>query len=291
MIDSSFLDELSQMELLVRKKVSTIYAGGRPSVKQGKGIEVIDYRKYQPGDEIRLIDWNLYARTEKLHIKRFMEERDLLMHLLVDTSASMNYGTTRLSKFDYAGSIAAGFGFIGIKNGEKYGFGLYSNQLEEVAPTRKSHRHLQNTIQMLNTAELSGRTDLGVSASQYTKFIKSKSYIIVLSDFLQPIGSIREGIHRLARESIDLTLIQVLDPSELDLDWQMDVRFEDMETHAKKRVYISPNFKKRYAENIRAHNQKIKGIASDFGIDFFSVDTRKPLIELFAELMGGYRHG
>ena len=77
MIDSSFLDELKQFNFLIRKKVSNVYAGGRPSIRQGKGIEVVDYRQYQPGDDIRLIDWNLYARTEKLYIKRFMEERDL----------------------------------------------------------------------------------------------------------------------------------------------------------------------------------------------------------------------
>ncbi|HHQ45438.1 MAG TPA: DUF58 domain-containing protein [Candidatus Altiarchaeales archaeon] len=123
MIDPAFLDELKQLNFLLRKKVSTLYAGGRPSIMQGKGIEVVDYREYIPGDDIRLIDWNLYARTEKLYIKRFMEERDLIMHLLVDSSASMDFTTGGMRKFDYAATIAAGFAFLAVENEEKYACG------------------------------------------------------------------------------------------------------------------------------------------------------------------------
>ncbi|HHQ45437.1 MAG TPA: hypothetical protein ENN13_04800 [Candidatus Altiarchaeales archaeon] len=163
--------------------------------------------------------------------------------------------------------------------------------MKTVTDARKSKKHLYDTIRLLNNMELSGRTNMGVSATQYNKLIKSKSYVIVLSDFLEDLPSIKEGVHRLSRRSLELTLIQVLDPWETDLGWRMDVNFEDMETDEVKRTYISPGFKKEYGERIKSHTRSVQELANDFGAEFITVNTQKPLIDVFIELMGGIKRG
>ncbi|MBD3260436.1 MAG: DUF58 domain-containing protein [Candidatus Altiarchaeales archaeon] len=291
MIDSSFLDELEQFELLVKRRVSSLYAGERSSTKMGRGVEVVDFREYYPGDDFRLIDWKVYARTDKLYIKRFMEERDLTMHLLVDSSNSMDFGTKKITKYDYAGSLAAGFGFVGVENQEKFAFGLYSSHLKQVSPQGKDRLHLMRILDLLNNAQLSGKTNLGQSSAMYNRFVKTKSYFIVLSDFLEPLHQIREGVHRLSRQSIDLTLIQVLDPLEKNLGLEMDVKLEDLETSQQRKCFISPGFRQEYQGRLKQHISSVADICRDFNANFISVTTDQSLMNVFVELMGGWRRG
>jgi uncharacterized protein (DUF58 family) len=291
LIDPSFLNQLKELDFVVNQRVSSVYAGGRPSIKHGRGIEVIDYREYIPGDDFRLIDWKVYARTEKLHIRRFEEEKELTIHLLVDASASMDFGTGRMTKFDYAGSIAAGFGFLSVHNHEKFALALYAETLREITQPKKSQNHLFNVIDLLNTVKLKGRTDFGVCAAQYVKLIKSKSFSIIVSDFLEDLESVREGVYRMAKHSKEMMLVQVLDPWELDLGWRDDVKFQDMETSDVKRTFLSPGFRKDYARSIAQHNAQVKGICHDLGIEFTSVTTDSPVFDSFVKIVGGGKRG
>ena len=287
MIDPSFLDELKELNFVVRQRISSVYAGGRPSIKHGRGIEVVDYREYLPGDDFRLIDWRIYGRTERLHIRRFEEEKDLVMHILVDASASMDFKTEKISKFDYAGSIAAGLGFISMHNQEKFAVGLYSSGLVEVVQPRKSKSHLFDVIDLLNSVKLSGTTDLGVSASQYCKLIKSRSFSVVISDFVEDLDSIREGLYRMGKHSKEMMIVQVLDPWELDLGWRDDIKFKDLETGEIKRTFISPGFRKDYAKRVRDHNAQVQQICRDLGVEFVTLTTNTPIFNSFVTMMGG----
>lgn len=291
MIDPSFLNELKELDFIIKQRVSSVYAGGRASVKQGRGIEVVDYREYIPGDDFRLIDWRVYGRMEKLYIRRFEEEKDMVMHILVDSSASMNFKTDKMSKFDYAGSIAAGFGFLAANNHEKFALGLYAETLREITQPKKSQSHLFNVIDLLNNVQLKGTTDLGVSASQYSKLIKSKSFSIIISDFVEDPDSIREGVYRMAKHSKELMLVQVLDPWELDLGWRDDIKFQDLETGEVKRTFISPSFKREYGRKIREHNAKVEQICHEIGVNFTTVTTDTPIFSAFVRIVGGGRRG
>jgi len=291
LIDPSFLDQLKQLDFVIKKRVASSYSGGRPSIKHGKGIEVVDYREYMPGDDFRLIDWRLYARTEKLYIKRFEEEKDLIMHMLVDASASMDFTSHTMTKFDFAGSIAAGFGFLSVHHHEKFAMGLYSNTVREMTQARKSQTHLFNVIDLLNTVKLSGLTDLGVSATQYSKIIKSKSFTVIISDFLEDIDSVTEGIYRMAKHSSEMLLVQVLDPWEIDLGWSGDIKFEDMETSEIKRTYLSPGFRKDYANKVREHSKQVRSICDDIGVQFSTLLTNEAIFESFIRIVGGGRRG
>lgn len=292
MIDPSFLEQLKELDLIVKKRISSSYSGGRTSIKHGKGIEVVDYREYMPGDDFRVIDWRLFGRTEKLYIRRFEEEKDLVMHLLLDSSSSMNFSTHKITKFDYAGSIACGFGYMSIHNHEKFGVGIYSSQVRDVMQPKKSRAHLFNIIDLFNSTKLEGETNFDVSASQYAKLMKSKSFTVVVSDFLEDLDSIREGIYRMAKHSSEMLLVQVLDPWEVDLGWSGDVKFQDLETHAEKRTYLSPGFKKDYVKSVTEHNAKLLRIADDLGINYVTVLTNTSIVDSFVDILrGGRRRG
>lgn len=287
MIDPTFLDQLKKLNFLARRKVSSVYMGSRRSIKQGRGMELYDHREYYPGDDFRSIDWKLYSRTEKLYIRRFEEEKNLTLHILVDSSASMDFSTVKMRKFDYAGSIAAGFAFIALNRYEKFAPVLYSNRIMGIMPSRKGKMHFFRMINLLNGAKQIGETDLGECMNQYSRFIKTKSFLIVISDFLEPIDSLREGIYRIARRSKEAILIQTLDPGEINLKWTDDINFEDMETSKFERAYLSPDFRKNYTNRLREHIFDIQEICDDTGIEFFSVSTDTPLFDVFVGIVEG----
>ncbi len=291
MIDPSFLDQLKELDYVIKKRVSSTYSGGRPSIKHGRGIEVVDYREYMPGDDFRLIDWRVYARTEKLYIRRFQEEKDLVMHILLDASSSMNYTSHQMTKFDYAGSIAAGLGFLSVNNQEKFALALYSNAIRDMTQPRKSHTHLLNVIDLMNTLTLSGSTNLGACSSQYSKAMKSKAFTVIISDFLEEMDSFKEGVYRMAKHSAEMTLIQVLDPWELDLGYSGDIKFKDLESADIKRSFMSPGFKKEYVEKVQAHIAQLTQICQDLGVGFHTVMTNTPLFDSFVKIIGGGRRG
>lgn len=285
MIDLTFLEQLRKLNLIARRKVSSIYVGGRRSICQGRGIEAFDHREYYPGDDFRAIDWKLYGRTEKLYIRRFEEERNLILHILVDSSASMDFSTINVRKFDYAGGIAAGFAYIATRRYEKFGTAFYADKIKGILQSRKGKMHFFRMIDLLNNVSLNGMTNLEVCISQYTNMIKSKSFIVVISDFLEPIESLRNGIYRIAKYSRDAILVQILDPGEIDLKFSDDINFEDMETTKFERAYISPNFRIDYKKRLQEHIFNIQKVCDSAGIEFFSFGTDTPIFDAFLNIV------
>lgn len=285
MIDLTFLEQLRKLNLIAKRKVSSIYVGGRRSICHGRGIEAFDHREYYPGDDFRAVDWKLYGRTEKLYIRRFEEERNLTLHILVDASASMDFSTGNVRKFDYAGGIAAGFAYIATRRYEKFGTTLYADNIKEILQARKGKTHFFRMVDLLNKTSLGGMTNLESCVNQYTRMIKSKSFIILLSDFLEPIESLRNGIYRIAKYSRDAILVQVLDPGEIDIKFNEDINFEDMETTKFERAYISPDFRTGYKRRLQEHMLNIRKVCNSAGIEFFSFSTDTPIFDAFLNIV------
>jgi len=284
-IDSTFLDQLKGLDLLARRKVSSVYMGSRRSVRQGRGIEIADYREYYPGDDFRSIDWRVYARTERLYIRRFEEEKDLTLHILIDSSASMDFSVSGMRKFDYGGSIAVGFAYLAMSKYEKFASALFSDRITDVMQPKKGKMHFFRMVELLNNAIQKGKTDLEKCIGQYTNMIKSRSFIIVISDFIEPMESLEYAIYRIAKYSKEAVLVQILDPGEISLRWTDDIRFEDMESLKSERTFLSPDFKKRYQERLKEHISGIQEICDDTGIEFYSITTDTPLFDAFVGIV------
>jgi len=284
-VDPSFIDQLQKLTLLSRRRVSSIYAGSRRSLKQGRGIEAVDYREYLPGDDVKDVDWKIYGRTEKLYVKRFAEEKNLLVHILLDASSSMNFSTGGMLKYDYAGSLAAGFAYLTIHENDKFALSLFSEHLREIMAAKKGKLHFFSAVDLMNKTELKGESSIAQSMAEYSSLIKSKSFTVLFSDFLEPIETVRDGVYRIAKNSKELMLVQVLDPWEIDLGWTDDILFEDLETSATEQTYMSPKFKDKYHRMIAGHVYQLHKLSEEAGCDLYTLTTDKPLIDSFMTLI------
>jgi len=280
LVDPDFFSELDRFELLVRKRVSTAYAGSRRSLLLGRGLVAVGHREYVPGDDFRSIDWRVYGRTERLFVKQFEEEKSLTAHVLLDVSGSMGFGSPR--KFDYAARLALGVAYLVGRQNERFSVSCFSEDVEVSRPRRGRH-HLSSVIRLLEGVEPSGVTAFDRCMEQYQGFIRSRSLVVLISDFLFDVEGVVSGIYRFARN--DLLVLQVLDPFELGFGVRGDVKFVDIESGGSVEVDVSPRFTAEYRARLESHNNRIQGVCDEVGASYHLFSTDKPIFDAFFELM------
>ncbi|MCX9083334.1 MAG: DUF58 domain-containing protein [Candidatus Methanoperedens sp.] len=278
MIDTSFFKELDRFSFMVRKRVSTAYSGSRRSILKGRGMEPVSYREYTQGDDFKTIDWKVYGRTEKLYVKEFEEEKSLTTHILLDTSKSMDFR----NKFNYAAMLALGFAYLVTKDNEKFAVAAFGEEINITKPKR-GRKYLSQTIDLLNSTELAGQTRFDYCMEKYASVIKSRSLVIVISDFMADTEGIKNSIFRLGDN--ELLLVQVLDPIEKNLDLGGEAKLIDLETDAKMDIYTSPRLRAEYQEKLNDHNAKIKETCNAVGADFHTVTTDRPVFDAIFEVV------
>jgi uncharacterized protein (DUF58 family) len=278
MIDTSFLDSLARFNLIVRKRVTSSYSGPRKSVALGKGNVFSDHRIYAPGDDFRAIDWRVYARTDDLMIKKYEEERNLIVHVLVDNSNSMSFGT----KFDFASMLGVGFAYLAMKSNDKFQFATFSDDVEVFQP-KKGMGQLISMIDYLNKKKREGKTNISSVAEKYRKSIGSKALVILISDFLVPVEELKKALFYLGGN--ELNLIQVLDAKEKNLRYEGDFKLKDSETNDLMRTYISPKLREDYLERLENHSAKIEEECNNLGVEFSQVDTSMSIFDAFYRVL------
>lgn len=284
MIETDFLKQLKKLKLVSKHRVVSSYAGGRPSLRQGHGIEPVDHRDYFPGDDLRFIDWRVYGRTERLYIKRFEEEKNLTTYILLDSSKSMDFKTEKITKFDYAGMLSAAIMYLVVNENEKFSLSTFNKELATILQPKRGKKHFFTAIDTINKQKLEGQTAMDKAVEQASKFIKTRSFVLLISDFLQPAPDIKKAILRLNRKTKNLIVIHIADPVELKLKWQGDVRLHDLETSEEKRIFINPRFRLKYGLKVMKHISEIQHICNDLGVKFFSFSTNKPVFDAVFEI-------
>ncbi|CAN5429309.1 DUF58 domain-containing protein [soil metagenome] len=225
---ADLLKRVRKIELVTRGLVRETIGGEYHSSFKGQGIDFDDFREYQPGDEVRSIDWNVTARLNHPYIKKFAEERELTVFLAVDISASGGYGSVNQSKRELAAEVAALLAFSAISNQDKVGLILFADDVELYLPPRKGSRHILRIIrEILFVDPKSWGTDLRPALRMLVKASPRRALVFVLSDF---IGENYESALRTAAIKHDLVAIQIKDPAEATLPAAGWVTFEDPET-------------------------------------------------------------
>jgi uncharacterized protein (DUF58 family) len=280
MITTEFLAGLDKFNLIVHKRVTSKYTGKRESLYKGKGNTVKDHRIYAWGDDFRSIDWKIYARTDNLYIKVYDEERNLTVHVILDRSASMNYG--KPTKYDYAAMLGVGFAYLALKDNEKFQFATFSDGLEFFQP-RRGMAHLGAMVDYLNKTKTKGVSQFAKNMGAYGKTLSTKAMVIVISDFLYDVAEIKEGLMNLGNNN--LKVIQVLDAGERHLDIKGDVKLEDVESHGSLRTYISQRTKTEYEDKIEEHISAIGKECTALKADFHVVTTDMPIFDAFYEIL------
>lgn len=282
MIDISFLRHLDRLSLIINKRITSNYVGERAANYAGRGLVFKDHSMYSPGDDFKAIDWKVFARTDKLFVKRYEEERNLVVHVIMDFSGSMAFGE-KTSKSDYASMFGLGFAYMALKNNEKFVISTFSEALELFQP-RKGRSQVASLLQYLNKKKPKGNSKFELSLAGYKKLVNSKSLIVIISDFLYNVEEIKHVLWRY--KSHEIMLIQVLDKAEKDLKIEGDFQLEDMEDKGIIHTFISAFSRKKYKDMLESHNARIKKACTEVGAKFFSFSTDYPMFDAFYEVLG-----
>ena len=230
MIAPELFRRIRRIELRTRKLVNESFAGAYHSAFKGRGMEFDTIRPYEPGDDVRLIDWNVTARNDSAFVRQYIEERELTLMLLLDTSASCLFGSTSKSKRDLAAEVAAVLAYSAINNNDKVGLLLFSDHTELYVPPRKGRNHILRLIRDLLTAQPAHRgTDIAAALRMASRSLKRRSIIFLLSDMLVPIDTYVTELSLLAYHH-DVIVLVFNDPLEKNLPDVGLVRMEDAET-------------------------------------------------------------
>lgn len=228
MLARDVIRRIRKLEIRTRKVVSDMLAGQYHSVFKGRGMAFSEVRQYQPGDEIRVIDWNVTARMNEPYVKVFTEERELTVMLLVDVSASKEFGSRERSKAEVAAEVAAQIAFSAIANNDRVGLILFSDRVEKVVPPRKGRTHVLRLISDILTFQPQGRgTDLSAGLTYLTRVARRKTVTFLVSDF---IAHGYDKALRLVGRRHDLVPVVVADPLEQDFPRLGLVELEDPES-------------------------------------------------------------
>ena len=228
MIPRETLKKIRRIEIRTRRSVNDVFAGRYHSVFKGQGMEFQEVREYVPGDDIRAIDWNVTARTGAPHVKKFTEERELTVMLLVDVSASNRFGSTAQLKRDLAAEVAAVLAFSAIANHDRVGLILFSDKVEKHVPPAKGATHVLRVVsEILNAQPSSPRTDLEPALRYLNQVVRRRSVAFLISDFIAPSC---EHLLRVTARRHDLVSLVIGDKRESALPAVGLVDFEDAET-------------------------------------------------------------
>ncbi len=276
MITTDFLSGLDRFRLIVKKRVTSKYSGGRKSPFLGRGASVKDYRAYVSGDDFRLIDWRIYARTDNLYVKKFEEEKDLTVHIVIDSSSSMDYGNPK--KFDYAAMLGVGFAYLAMKDNEKFRFSTFSDTLQ-MFKAERGMNHLALMVDHLNSVKTSGQSVFAETMNKYRLMLKTRALLIIISDFLFDFNEIEQGLLSVAGG--DMKVIHVLDKTERKLEMEGDFKLKDSESSDIMQTFVSTRLKTDYQRSLEEHTSKIAQVCAGLKADYHLITTDTPIFDAF----------
>ena len=228
-LDPAVLAEISRLDLRARQVVEGFVSGLHKSPYKGSSVEFAEHREYVPGDDIRHIDWKLWARGDRFYVKQYEEETNLRCQVLLDMSESMRFGTTPLNKFEYAATAAAALGFLALKQRDAVGLRLFDTTLRETIPISSNWHALQHILTVVDEAKPERKTDFSVPLRDVSEAAGRRSMVILLSDLFAPLETIEQGLNLLRYKRHEVLLLHVLDASEISFPFEDNTKFLGME--------------------------------------------------------------
>lgn len=280
LLSPQFMHQLDRLDVLSRKILAGKMQGERRSKKKGQSVEFADYRNYVVGDDLRRIDWNLYARLDKLFLRLFMEEEDLSVSVAVDVTASMNYGEP--NKLVYAKQLAAALGYVGLVNHNRVGLYACTNTVSDYIAGLRGRRPIPRMLEFLDRQQV-GKGDEGTGhfanvCRRLALMQRQPGIVVLISDFFDK-GDLADAFRYLASDRYDVYAIQLLAPEEVDpLKGNIvgDLRLRDMEDGDQAEVSVNPALIKRYKANLQAYCQHVREQCLKRGIAYMISETDVP---------------
>jgi uncharacterized protein (DUF58 family) len=276
LIRPEVLAGLANLELIARTAVEGAMIGLHRSPYFGFSQEFAEYRQYVEGDDPRFVDWNVYARSDRTVIKRFLGDTNSHLMILLDASASMAYGSHIVSKFRYAQMLAAALAWMASHQHDAVGSLIFDQTVRDYRPPSSRTGQLHAILHAIDAAQPARGTDLSVPFARFREHVTKRGLVAVISDFYCDPQAMLASVRPLAFQGHDVVLMQVLDPHELQPQVSSATLFEDMETG--RAIEVSPDFMQReYPERIKQHVEALRTAAAQAGADHLVLDTSLPL--------------
>jgi uncharacterized protein (DUF58 family) len=276
-LDPSVLAGISGLDLVAKTVVDGFVAGLHRSPDFGFSQEFAEYRAYSPGDDLRHVDWNVYARTERAYLKRYRGETNSLLTVLLDASNSMKYTSHGVTKMDYARFTAASLFYLALQNQrDAAGLIVFDDDVREYIRPSTRQGQLHRLLSGLEQAEPRARTDFAKPLNHFQQFLRRRGVVIFISDFYESPERIVRTIEPLRFHGNEVVLFQVLDPKEIQPDFREPSTLVDMETQ--EHIEITPEYARdEYRQKMDAHLRELSDKARGAGMDYHLLVTDKPL--------------
>jgi uncharacterized protein (DUF58 family) len=277
LIEPDLMKMLEKLSITTKKLFPGAMKGKRRSAKRGSSVEFADYRDYQIGDDFRFIDWNIYARLDKLFLKTFIEEENIYIHILLDVSSSMNFGSP--SKLEYAKKIAAALGYIGLVDLDMVVLTAFSESLNGLRPMRGKDRIFKMLDFLGNIAVSDERNAKSLIDDCLKKYAIKTSYrgiAIVISDFLVSPNIYENGLKSLLDKNFDVKVIQVLSEDEIDPKLSGELKLQDAETGEIKEVTITDRLLEKYRKRLNNFCANLKDFCTKNNMAYLKASTMIP---------------
>lgn len=276
LLTPDFLRKLEQLSLVSRHMFPGKMRGERRSTKRGASVEFADYRNYTHGDDFRRVDWNVYARLEKLFLKLFVEEEDLHVYILIDASTSMQFGSP--SKLLYAKRIAAALSYIGLANLDRIGLAALSGSEAHVLQPKRGKQSAHEIFRWLDCITPMGKTDLAASIRDFSLRTAQSGVVIVLSDFL--CTSYPQGLITLLARKFEPVILHILDQDELQPPLVGDLLLIDSETDERREVTITQTLLRKYQQRLSAFKSDLESQCTRYGCTHACITNQTPFEDL-----------
>lgn len=274
-LDPTALAHLGLTPLIAKKIVEGFIGGLHRSPFHGFSVEFSDHREYVPGDDLKFLDWYLYARTDHYYIKRYEQETNVRCHILLDRSASMAFGTVGLTKWDYACFLASCLSYLMLKQQDAVGLSLLGATPGMLVPPRGRSSHLNQLMRVMVQNPPSGTTDLATSLHAVVRNIKRRSLVVIISDLIDDPDQTLGCIRLIRSHKHDVVVFHIQDPAELEFNFNGSTLFRDVETG--EQLEVDPvAVRKHYLDRMHDWTQLCHKQLTGIGIDYQQVDTRKP---------------
>ena len=275
--DPKVLAGIANLYLRARWVVEGILSGVHRSRSKGFSVEFEEHREYSPGDEIRRIDWKALGKFDRYFIKQYEDETNLRAYLLLDTSASMDYASDGVSKFDYGCTLTASLAYLILRQQDAAGLVTFSNRIEAFIPPKSKRDYLTQILRALENRGPSGETDVGKILEEIAGQIRRRGMIILVSDLLDQPEAILKGLRHFRFKGNDVIVFHILDQAELDLPFDGNTLFEDLED-LNLRVVADPRaIRKAYRAVVEEFTGQIRKQCHDHSIDYQLISTATPL--------------
>lgn len=281
-LDPELLQRLGDLELVAREVVEGLRVGSHRSPLRGFSTEFAHHRQYSPGDALRTIDWRVFGRTDRYYTKLYEAETNFDCHLLIDASASMNYGSGKVSKLEYAKFLAASLAYVVLKQRDSVGLSVFDSEVRAYLPPRSAMGIILEIDKLLRDIKPTPRTSIAKQLHDIALMMKRRSMVVLISDLFSDVDDILAGLDHLRFDGHNVVVLHTLDPYELEFPFDGTWRFEGLE--GEEPLTTQPQrIRDDYVASFGEYMESLRAGCVASQVDYTTVDTSRPLDTVLSE--------